>query len=57
MGPTMTKAEKRCCHMGQCFDRLDELEAWRKEFHAIPRSEHCRDCPIFARQGRMKDDL
>lgn len=40
----LTKAERDCCHMSQ-WDRFAPLAEWRAEFHALPRSELCRDCP------------
>ena len=48
MPEKLTKAERHCCHMNQWEQQpFGALEAWRKEFREIERSEHCRDCPMF----------
>lgn len=45
MSEQLTKREQKCCHLGAWGLDGQSLSAWRKEFKAIPTSEHCKDCP------------
>jgi hypothetical protein len=49
MTDRLTTVEQCCCHMrAQEFDySTATIQQWRNEFKSIPRSEHCRDCPMF----------